>query len=103
MNSYQITIRDFFEHILLEKISYETFEILQKRISDAILDNDNGLSEFCEYFGLNGEAFERIEISDFPFNKWWNEYCKQIQAEIKENAYEEEAFYQDYSRITGSR
>lgn len=30
MNSYQITIRDFFEHILLEKISYETFEILQK-------------------------------------------------------------------------
>lgn len=103
MNQKQIIMRDFIEHITLEKLDYDNFQFIQNEIRDSVFKNDDYIKIFCNYFNLGSEFAEIMDLIEFPFLEWWNEYCEEFEQECEENSREESERYDDYQRIIGAR
>lgn len=103
MNQNQTILRDFFENILLENLDYEDFKLIQGKITESAFGSGDYVETFCEYFELGNGFAEKMDLVDFPFLKWWNEYCEEFERECEQNSREELEQLDDYYRMIGAK
>ena len=70
MNFDQKLIRDFLENIILEN---------RNLYEDGFEDMD--FDEFCRYYEIGNGLAEKMDIKDFPFEDWQNDYYNEYLKE----------------------
>ncbi|MBB1552039.1 MAG: hypothetical protein Q4A27_00160 [bacterium] len=90
MNFDQKLIRDFLENIILEN---------RNLYEDGFEDMD--FDEFCRYYEIGNGLAEKMDIKDFPFEDWQNDYYNEYLKECKENSIERSQQFDDYRRAVG--
>ena len=101
MNQNQLIVRNFLENVLLDDLDYGDFKLLQEKLRESAFGGRDYIEAFCEYFELGNGFAENLDLIDFPFLEWWNEYCKEFEQECEVNDRERAEIYDDYQRMIG--